>query len=70
LEKVNRSRVANPGQKDGDGNGIGDACQDQDGDGIIDLLDKCPAVHNPHQADNDGDGIPNGADVCPAATEG
>lgn len=34
---------------------------DQDGDGIIDLVDNCIAIPNQNQLDNDGDGIGN---VC------
>ena len=35
--------VANPGNADADGDGIGDACEpDTDGDGVIDDLDVCP----------------------------
>ncbi len=30
---------------------------DQDGDGVDDPLDNCPAVPNPHQSDSDGNGI-------------
>jgi hypothetical protein len=42
--------------------GIGDP--DQDGDGVPDRLDNCPATANPDQADSDGDGI---GDACPGA---
>lgn len=37
---------------------------DQDGDGIPDDEDNCPAVHNPDQADLDADGI---GDLCDSA---
>ncbi len=68
----------NPGQIDGDSNGIGDACDDSDGDTVVDARDNCPDVPNSDQADLDGDGlgdacdpdidgdgIPNASDVCP-----
>jgi hypothetical protein len=38
---------------------------DQDGDGIPDASDNCPAVANPDQADADGDGDGDACDVCP-----
>ena len=44
-----------------DCNGIGDACQDLDGDGIIDIEDNCPLVPNPNQEDVDHDGV---GDAC------
>jgi hypothetical protein len=39
---------------------------DQDGDGVIDSADNCPAVANPTQTDTDGDGAGDACDNCPA----
>ncbi|MDI1443087.1 thrombospondin type 3 repeat-containing protein [Polyangium sp. 6x1] len=58
--------VGNPEQRDGDGNGLGDACDcpDPDADLICSFDDNCPTWKNPDQVDTDGDGI---GDVCDAA---
>jgi hypothetical protein len=51
----------NPDQKDFDGNGEGDVCEDSDGDGVLDFEDNCIYIPNPNQEDADGDGE---GDVC------
>jgi hypothetical protein len=51
----------NPDQKDYDGNGEGDVCEDSDGDGVLDFEDNCIYIPNPNQEDADGDGE---GDVC------
>lgn len=51
----------NPDQSDIDGDGVGDACDDSDGDGVLDSVDNCPLDANTDQADSDGDGL---GDVC------
>jgi hypothetical protein len=51
----------NPNQADADGDRIGDACDDSDGDGVADIVDNCRYASNPNQADADGDRI---GDAC------
>jgi hypothetical protein len=69
----------NPDQADGDGDNIGDVCDnDHDNDSVVDASDNCPLVANADQADNDldtlgdacdddddNDGIADTADNCP-----
>ena len=47
----------NADQADMDSDGIGDVCDDSDGDGVVDAEDNCPLVPNGSQDDCDGDGI-------------
>ena len=71
-------RVADPEQRDRDGDGVGDLCADDDRDGVPGHLDNCIETANPTQddldgdglgdacdGDDDGDGIPDADDVCP-----
>jgi hypothetical protein len=70
--------AANPDQADFNHDGTGDACQDSDGDGVLDKPDNCPAAPNSDQADfnhdgtgdacqdSDGDRVLDRSDNCPA----
>jgi hypothetical protein len=58
--------VSNPDQSDVDADGLGDACDpnnglDPDGDGLVGVDDNCPNVANADQLDSDGDGL---GDAC------
>jgi len=59
--------VANLDQDDTGRDGIGDACEDIDGDGLIGAVDNCPLVANPDQANRDGDSF---GDACDNDADG
>ncbi|HZN55506.1 MAG TPA: thrombospondin type 3 repeat-containing protein [Candidatus Polarisedimenticolaceae bacterium] len=74
----NCPRLANVGQKDRDGDRIGDACDaspmisdgatggaDSDLDGVADVADLCPNVPDSAQLDTDGDRRGDACDNCP-----
>jgi hypothetical protein len=65
----------NPGQEDGDSDGVGDTCdncaetsnpdqQDADDDGVGDDCDNCTGTANHGQEDADGDGVGDSCDNC------
>ncbi len=58
--------TANTNQADGNGNGIGDACEivDTDGDTIQDANDNCPTVSNLGQENADGDLFGDACETC------
>jgi hypothetical protein len=47
---------------------IDDGFSDQDGDGLQDAADNCPAVANPDQRETDGDGVGDACDNCPVVS--
>jgi len=56
--------VANPDQKNTDGDAMGDACDaDDDNDGALDASDPCPTIANEDPADADGDLHPDACDA-------
>lgn len=58
----NCAEVPNPGQADFNSNGVGDACEDSDQDGIWDDLEFVYGT-DPTLQDTDGDGLTDGAEV-------
>jgi uncharacterized repeat protein (TIGR02543 family) len=53
----------NPKLADSNSNGINDAADDQDGDGLSNLAEIRTQLTNPRVADTDGDGLSDGAEV-------
>jgi hypothetical protein len=52
-----RSIHYNPDQRDANGDGIGDACEDLDQDGAVNICDNCPTLSNSRQRDRNGNGL-------------
>jgi hypothetical protein len=53
----------NPDQSDSDQDGVGDACEDFDGDQVVNACDNCTIKGNATQADSDGDHTGNACDA-------
>ena len=58
----NCADVPNPGQEDFNSNGVGDACEDSDQDGVWDYLEFQFGT-DPTLQDTDGDGLTDGAEI-------
>ena len=52
----------NANQADADWDGIGEVCDDDDEDGVMNPNDNCPSVWNEDQGNCDGDGLGNACD--------
>jgi hypothetical protein len=57
----NCKALYNPDQADGNGDGVGDACEDYDGDNVVNRCDNCPTVTNSSQRDGNNNAL---GDAC------
>lgn len=65
LPPDNCPLVSGDNQADLDGDGLGDACDDDiDGDGVSNAAEQARGT-DPRSADSDADGVADGADACP-----
>jgi hypothetical protein len=62
----NCPKLFNPDQTDSNGDGIGDACEDYDGDNFLNACDNCPTLTNSSQKDGDNNGK---GDTCDGSQE-
>jgi len=62
----NCPKLFNPDQTDSNGDGVGDACEDYDGDNFVNACDNCPTLTNSSQKDKDGNGK---GDTCDGADD-
>jgi hypothetical protein len=60
----NCTYAENPNQGDFNGDGVGDACSDTDGDGLSDALEINVYGTDPLAADTDEDGVNDGLELC------
>jgi hypothetical protein len=68
LENVedNCPKLYNPDQADGNSDGVGDACEDYDGDNKLNVCDNCPTTTNTSQRDANGNKI---GDACDGSSD-
>ena len=63
----NCAKLYNPAQEDGNNDGVGDACEDYDGDNKLNACDNCPTTTNTSQRDGNKNNI---GDACDGSTSG